>query len=375
MQEATIQPKFPVYKPLIGEKEQELVNECMQTGWISSRGKYVEQFEETLASYLQPEEEARGRAIATSNGTVALHLAMLALGIGAGDEVIAPSFTYIATTNCIEYVGAKTVFCDVDPLTWNARTEDIEGLINQKTKAVICVHLYGNPCKVDELRKLCDSKGLFLIEDCAESLGATWKNQQTGTFGHISTFSFFGNKTLTTGEGGAIYTPIDSIYDRAVRIKSQGLAKHREYWHDIVGYNFRMTNIAAAIGIGQFTRLEYILERKRDIDSMYRKILNGAVEFQQFDQESQSSCWMTSVLTKSESTRDSARRQLQEDGIETRPTFFPVHTMPMHSREYHWLPNTENVATRGINLPSYPELTHSDIRLIAEKVMSATSNP
>jgi perosamine synthetase len=368
MPEMNTQPLFPVYKPLIGDKERELVDDCIKSGWISSRGKYVEQFEDTLAAYLKKDSRTEGRAIATCNGTVALHLAMLALGIGTGDEVIAPSFTYIATTNSIEYVGAKVVFCDVDPLTWNARPEDIECLMNSRTKAVVCVHLYGNPCRAEELRSLCDRKGIFLIEDCAESLGATRNGQQTGTFSHISTFSFFGNKTLTTGEGGAVFTEIDSIYDRSLRIKSQGLAKHREYWHDIVGHNFRMTNIAAAIGVGQFTRINDVLSRKREIDLKYRQLLEGTFEFQQVDKESDSSCWMTTVLMRSESARDAARRSLKENGIETRPSFFPIHTMPMYSRTYHRLPNTESIALRGINLPSYPELTDSDISFISEKI-------
>lgn len=365
---------YPVYSPSIGHLEKEFVLDCLETTWISSRGKYVDMFEHSLSAYIEPDPKKRGEAIAVSNGTVALHLAMLALGVSAGDEVIVPSFTYIASTNCVEYVGATPVFADCNESDWGIDPAEVLRLITPKTKAVICVHLYGVPTDAKLLRKICDDNGIFLVEDCAESLGAVIHGQQTGKFGHIATYSFFGNKTITTGEGGAIYTEIQSIYDRAVRLKSQGLAMHREYWHDIIGYNFRMTNIAAAIGVAQMSRIDEILERKRQIDQAYQDELHeSGCSFQKVHSSGESSAWMTTPLFSSEKERDYVRSYLRGKGIETRPTFFPVHTMPMYATRYYWLKTTEDISLRGINLPSYPSLQDNDIAAISGSVKDAIS--
>lgn len=368
--------QIPVYEPLLGDLEERYALDAIRSTWISSRGKYVNQFEEKLASYISGELLSPGRAIAVANGTLALHLSMLALGIKRGDEVIVPSFTYIATSNCVEYVGATPIFADCNLSDWCISIDSVQKLITPKTKAVIAVHLYGVPSNLSELRKLCDKHNLFLVEDCAESLGANIDGIHCGREGHISTYSFFGNKTITTGEGGAIYTEIDSIYDRALSIKSQGLAKHREYWHDIIGYNFRMTNVSAAIGCAQMERIDEILSKKRTIDSTYRSLLTSDLcSFQNLHIGMSTSAWMTALLVESERKRDAIRSKLYDCGVETRPTFFPVHTMPMYSQNYSYLPSTESIALRGLNLPSSPKLTIEQVEHISSIILQAVKNP
>ena len=235
--------KYPVYQPSIGKKEKQNVLECLESTWISSKGKFISQFENSFSEFIGVKH-----SVAVCNGTVALHVALLALGIGEGDEVIVPSFTYIASVNAIKYTAAKPVFIDSDFKTWQLDPTKIEENISGKTKAILVVHLYGQPCEMDTISAIAKKHNLFIIEDCAEAFGSLYNGKHVGTFGDISTFSFFGNKTITTGEGGMVVTNNSSLYEKSVHLKGQGLAKNREYYHDIIGYNYRMTNICAAIG-------------------------------------------------------------------------------------------------------------------------------
>ena len=252
--------KIPIYAPNLSGNEKKYVLDCLDSTWISSKGEYINRFETAFASYIDSKHAA-----SVCNGTVALHLALVALGIGPDDEVIVPTLTYIASVNSIVYTGAKPVFVDSLASSWQMDTEDVKRKITAKTKAILCVHLYGQACNMDELVKIAKENNLYLIEDCAEAIGSKYKNQHVGTFGDVATFSFFGNKTITTGEGGMVTTNDETIHDRLVHFKGQGLAKHREYWHDVVGYNYRMTNICAAIGLAQLERVEEVLKRKKEI--------------------------------------------------------------------------------------------------------------
>ncbi|MFN4769307.1 MAG: DegT/DnrJ/EryC1/StrS family aminotransferase, partial [Candidatus Kapaibacterium sp.] len=251
---------IPVYAPSLHGKELEYVSDCITGGWISGRGAYVQEFENRFAEYI-------GATNATSvcNGTVALHLALMALGIGPGDEIIVPTFTYIAPVNAAIYCGATPVFVDCDRETWQIDPAEVERRVTSKTKAVIAVHLYGQAAPMTELQKVCRKHRLFLVEDCAEAFGTYIGSQHVGTFGDISVFSFYGNKTITTGEGGMVVAADETLFQRAVHLKGQGLAKYREYWHDVVGYNYRMTNICAAIGLAQLEQAEAFIARKRAI--------------------------------------------------------------------------------------------------------------
>lgn len=356
--------KIPIYKPDLTGKEKEYVLDCLDSTWISSKGKYISLFEDAFAKYIDVKHAA-----SVCNGTVALHLALLALGVGQGDEVIVPTLTYIASVNAISYVGAIPVFCDSLPGNWQMDPADVEKKITAKTKAVMAVHLYGHPCDMDALSKICKAKEIFLIEDCAESIGSEYKGKKTGTFGDISTFSFFGNKTITTGEGGMVVTNDETLIKRARHFKGQGLAQHREYWHDVIGYNFRMTNIEAAIGLAQLEKVNLFIEKKLAIANQYKEAFkNGPVQFHQADDNVLHTYWMCSILVPEAGDREKLRKYLAEKGIETRPLFYPIHTMPMYSHNFQKHAVAEDLGWRGINLPSYPGLNSDEMKLIIDSI-------
>jgi perosamine synthetase len=354
---ANMEIKIPVYQPSLSGNEKKYVNECLDSTWISSKGKFISEFEKGFADYIQIKH-----ATAVCNGTVAIHLALLALGIGPGDEVIVPTLTYIASVNAITYTGATPVFVDSLPDSWQMDIKDAERKITEKTKAIMAVHLYGNACDMDELVKVCNENNLFLVEDCAEAIGTLYKGKHVGTFGNISTFSFFGNKTITCGEGGMVVTNDETLIDRSVHFKGQGLAKHRQYWHDVVGYNYRMTNIAAAIGLAQLEQIETFLQKKSQVAAWYREGLNNSnIQFHESNDDVYHSYWMCSILVDDASSREPLRDELAKHGIETRPLFYPVHTMPMYSKNFQKHPVAESLGWRGINLPSYPDLTKDQV--------------
>jgi perosamine synthetase len=357
--------KIPVYQPSLNGNEKKYVNECLDSTWISSKGKFVNEFENAFAGYVGVKH-----ATTVCNGTVAIHLALLALGIGDGDEVIVPTLTYIASVNTIAYTGATPVFVDSLIETWQIDPSDVIKKITPKTKAIMAVHLYGHPCDMDSLVAICKEYNLFLIEDCAEAIGTMYKGKHVGTFGDISTFSFFGNKTITTGEGGMVITNDDTLYDRSVHFKGQGLAKHRQYWHDVIGYNYRMTNICAAIGLAQLENIEQVLVNKKRVADTYRNCLEktSIIFHNQIGDDIYHSYWMCSILTTDAKQRELLRAHLEKEGIETRPLFYPVHTMPMYSTQYQRHPIAENLGWRGLNLPSYPGLKTEEIEFICEKI-------
>jgi len=355
--------KYPVYQPNLSGNEKKYVQECLDSTWISSKGKFINQFEKNFSKFTGIKN-----SIAVSNGTVALHVALLALGIGNDDEIIVPTFTYIASVNAIQYTGARPVFVDSDPLTWQIDTKKIEEKISSKTKAIMAVHIYGHPCDMDEIIRIAKKYNLFIIEDCAEAIGSYYEGKHAGMFSDISTFSFFGNKAITTGEGGMVCTNNDSLADLTTRIKGQGLAKNQEYYHDIVGYNYRMTNICAAIGCAQLERIDDILINKRRVAQNYIDGINGLpIEFHKEIGNVKHSYWMFTILVKSENQRIELRNYLKENGIETRPTFHPVHTMPMYN-EGEIFEVAEDLGSKGINLPSYPDLSDSDIKFITDRI-------
>jgi perosamine synthetase len=356
--------KYPVYKPKLIGNEKKYVQECLDSTWISSKGKFINQFEENFSKYLDIKYSA-----SVSNGTVALHAALLALGIGKDDEVIVPTFTYIASVNAIHYTGATPVFVDSKEDTWQMDPEDVKRKLTSKTKAVMAVHLYGGVCEIDELLKICKENNLFLIEDTAEAFGSKYKGKFAGTFGDISTFSFFGNKTITTGEGGMVSTNNKKLYDLVFRIRGQGLAVGKEYFHDIVGYNYRMTNICAAIGSAQLENADDVVIKKRKIAKWYNNQLSGLPI--QLPKESDvvfHTYWMYTLMVNNHSKRDALRSLLLEKGIETRPAFHPAHKMPMYYKEGVLFPAAESMAKKGINLPSFPELNESDVKYISKVI-------
>lgn len=356
--------KIPVYQPSLRGRERDYVLDCLDSTWISSKGKYISEFEQKFSSYTNVKHAA-----CVSNGTVALHLALVILGIGPGDEVIVPTLTYIASVNAITYTGAKPIFVDSERETWQMDPQDVARKVTSRTKAIMAVHLYGHPCKMDELVMLAKQHGVFLIEDCAEAFGTLYKDQHVGSFGDIGTYSFFGNKTITTGEGGMVVTNDETLHSRLVHYKGQGLAAHREYWHDVIGYNYRMTNICAAIGLAQLERASEFIQRKREIAAFYKEHLAGLpVEFHEQAENSFHSYWMSSILVRNAAQRDPLRQHLADSGVETRPVFYPVHTMPMYADRYQRHIVAEDIGWRGINLPSWPDLTDSSVQEICESI-------
>jgi perosamine synthetase len=357
--------KIPVYQPSISGNEKKYVNECLDSTWISSKGKFVVEFEKRFCEYTEV-----NLATTVSNGTVALHLALLALGIGPGDEVIVPTLTYIASVNAISYTGATPVFVDSLKDTWQLDPEDVRRKITARTRAIMAVHLYGHPCDMDTITAIAQEHGVFVIEDCAEAFGSLYKGKHVGSFGDIATYSFFGNKTITTGEGGLVVTNDETLYDRAVHFKGQGLAKHREYWHDVIGYNYRMTNICAAIGLAQLEQADEFIAKKRQIAEWYKQCLAGLpVKVHGEYGDVRHSYWMVSILLEKPEQRDPLRGALSDAGIETRPLFYPVHTMPMYSTKYQKHAVAEDLGWRGINLPSWPELDKDSVQTICEVII------
>jgi perosamine synthetase len=348
---------IPVYRPDLSGNEARYVADCIESTWISSKGSYIAQFESQFARRVGVAE-----ATAVCNGTVALHLAMLALGVGAGDEVIVPTLTYVASVNAVTYAGAVPVFVDSLPDTWQIDPADVRRRLTPRTKAIMAVHVYGHACDMDALRAIAREHRLFLIEDCAEAIGSLYKGRHVGSLGDISTFSFFGNKTMTTGEGGMVVSNDPTLMERSRHFKGQGLAEHREYWHDVVGYNYRMTNICAALGVAQMERLDTFLLRKRALADAYCNGLAGLpVRVHGEHPDVHHSYWMVSILVDDAADREPLRQWLAAQGIETRPVFFPVHTMPIYSGRFQRHPVAEDLARRGINLPSWPAMRDHEI--------------
>jgi perosamine synthetase len=352
---------IPVYRPELGNKEKAYVLQCLESTWISSKGEFIGRFQSDFARFIGAEH-----AVAVTNGTVALHLALLGVGLGPGDEVIVPSLTYIAAVNSIRYVGATPVFADVDAHSWQINPVHVARLITPRTRAILAVHTYGQACDLSALRLLCEKHHLRLIEDCAEAFGTRIGERHVGTFGDVATFSFFGNKTVTTGEGGMVVSRDPKVHALICKLRGQGLAGEKEYWHDIVGYNYRMTNICAAIGVAQMERADELIHRKRALATAMREAMAGLpLDFHLEQPGTTHSFWMISALARSEDERDKLRHALRSEGIETRPVFPPVHTMPMYATGQVGLDVSVNLAARGFNLPSWPGLKPDQVAQIA----------
>jgi perosamine synthetase len=356
--------KIPIYQPSLSGNEKQYVNDCLDSNWISSRGKYVEKFEKKFAEYNEI-----NYATTVSNGTVALHLALVALGIGVNDEVLVPSLTYIASVNSITYTGAKPIFVDSEVAHWQIDPDDIRRKINSKTKAIMVVHLYGHPCNMDAIMDIAKEYDLFVIEDCAEAFGSKYKDKYVGTFGHISTFSFFGNKTITTGEGGMVVTNDQALHQKCLHFKGQGLAKDRQYWHDVIGYNYRMTNICSAIGLAQLEQADEFIAKKRQIAEWYKEGI-GDLPLTMHKQADYCfhTYWIVNILLDDGHQREPLRQFLTSSGIETRPMFYPVHTMPIYSEGSKSLIVAEQLSWRGISLPSWPGLSKADVLYVCDTV-------
>jgi perosamine synthetase len=351
---------IPVYTPSLSGREVEYAMDAVQSGWISSLGKYVDRFEQGIRDVTGAKH-----AIAVSNGSVALHLALHCLDVGPGDEVIVPTFTYIASVNAIALAGATPVFVDVQAEDWLIDPACVERAITPRTKAILPVDLYcavSSPKVIDIAR----ANGLAVVQDCAEVFGTTVDGRHVGLDADVATFSFFGNKTVTTGEGGAVITNDDALGARMRKVKGQGQSFTRRYWHDEIGFNYRMTNICAAIGCAQIERLDALLARKKAIGDLYRRLLAAdGVAFQQVPASVNCSDWLVSALLPAGMDRDAVMAAMATRGVDTRPVFFCAHHMPMYANGQS-LPVSEDIARRGISLPSYPDLGDQDVETVVD---------
>ncbi|HVY61642.1 MAG TPA: DegT/DnrJ/EryC1/StrS family aminotransferase [Planctomycetota bacterium] len=360
--------KYMLAAPDLSGNEAAYVNECLATNWISSKGRFIPEFEAAFARFV-----GTRHAIATCNGTVALHLALLGLGLGPGDEVIVPSLTYVATANAVTYCGARPVFADSDPETWCISPASIERLIGPRTRGIVPVHLYGQPCAMDEIREIARRRGLWVLEDCAEATGSTYDGRQVGSLGACAMFSFFGNKVVTTGEGGMVVTDDDALADRLRLLRGQGMDPHRRYWFPVVGYNFRMTNIEAAIGLGQIERIDKLIADRRRLAAAYRDRLatRAGLTLSPEAPRTRSVFWLFCILVPDAAGRDPLMAALERDGIETRPFFYPLHTLPMYAGHATdgGCPVAVDLAARGINLPTSSYLADADVAAISDAVL------
>lgn len=356
---------FPVAEPALIGNEKAYVMDCLDSTWISSNGKYIACFEEAFASYCQAKH-----GLSCSNGTVALHLALLGLGVGPGDEVIVPTLTYVATANAVTYCGAQPVFVDAESQSWNIDPASIEEKITPRTRGIIVVHLYGLPVDMEPIWALTRKYGIFLIEDAAQAHGAEYGGQRVGSLGDVATFSFYGNKIITTGEGGMVVTNDDGLASRVRQLKGQGMDPDNRYWFPMVGYNYRMTNVAAAIGLAQFEKIEWHLARKREVAGHYARLLARipGVQFQSAPPQSKSVSWLVSIMLGAEISlsRDQVMNALADAGIETRPFFYPMHSLPMYRSLAgdSQFPVADHLSEHGFNLPSSAVLTPQDIETI-----------
>jgi perosamine synthetase len=358
----TSEGRIPVAAPALVGREREYVLDCLDSTWISSSGRYLERFESAFAEFCGVDH-----AVSCCNGTVAVHLALLAQGIGPGDEVIVPTLTYVASANPVVYCGARPVFVDVEPRTWNIDPERIADAITPRTRGIVVVHLYGHPCDMDPILALAERHGLWVIEDAAEAHGATYRGRVAGSMGALATFSFYGNKIITSGEGGMVVCSDAGLAQKVRQLHGQGQDPARRYWFPMVGFNYRMTNIEAAIGLAQLERIDWHTSRRREIAGWYREELAGedGLELSPEEPWAQSAFWIMCAVLDEErfGPRDEAMRALDEAGIETRPFFYPLHTLPMYREGSagEEFPVAEDLARRGLNLPSSAMLTRAEV--------------
>jgi len=341
---------IPVSEPSITEKEIDYVTNAVKSGWVSSIGQYIDAFEKRFAEFV-----GTTYALTTSNGTTALHLALVTLGIKEGDEVIIPDLTFIATANAVTYTGAKPVIVDIERDTWCIDPQSVKKAITAKTKAIIPVHLYGHPANMDVINHIAKEYGLYVIEDAAEAHGAKYRGKKVGNLGDIGVFSFYGNKIITTGEGGMLTTNNEKIYKRAKFLKDHAMSVEKRYWHPEIGYNYRMTNLQAALGLAQLERIDELINKKIQIFEWYKEFFGDiqCIKLNPQKEWAKNVFWMVCLILDTDFgiSRSELMAKLKEKGIDTRPFFYPISQMPMYNSG-KINPVAYDISQRGLNLPS-----------------------
>lgn len=366
--------RLPIMEPSLGGNELKYVSDCIASNWISSQGKYVTSFEDAFKTFVGSQN-----ALCVSSGTTALHLALAALDIGNGDEVIMPDLTFAATANVVIHRGGVPVLADVSRETWTLDPAQIEEKITDRTRAIMPVHLYGHPCDMDPILDIASRHGLKVIEDCAESLGAQYKGRQTGTMGDVGCFSFFANKVITTGEGGMVTTPDPALHSKMAILRDHGMSKEKRYWHLYPGYNYRMTNLQAAVGLAQMERIQDFLAHRADVVARYNEHLGRLRGFQLPPCASwaHNIYWLYSlVIDEAEAgiTRAELAAKLAERGIETRPFFYPVHIQPPYLAFAKGdFSTTEWLSDRGLSLPTANDILLEDVDRVCNAIEEIVS--
>ncbi len=367
---------IPMATPTLGKEELRLVTQCIKSTWVSSAGNFIDEFEKKFALFIGTKY-----AISTSNGTTALHTALLALGIGKGDEVIVPVFSFVASANAIAHTGATPVFVDIDRHTWNIDPNLIEKKITPKTKAIMAVHIYGYPADMEYICRLARKHRLKVIEDAAEAHGASIKTgkvwKKVGAWSDIGCFSFYGNKIITTGEGGMITTNNKRLANKIRMLKNHGMSTTRKYFHPILGYNYRMTNLQAALGVAQLQKINAFLDSRQKIALWYRQYLKNTpgIALPPVDSENFHSVnWLFTIRVNPQfsHTRDGVIALLKKNGIDSRPTFYSLSHLPMYKTDEKFTESHHAFKT-GLSLPSSVNLTKRDIIRICS-VIRKTSN-
>ncbi|MES1147358.1 MAG: bifunctional GNAT family N-acetyltransferase/PLP-dependent aspartate aminotransferase family protein [bacterium] len=359
--------------PSISAKETSYSADAARNGWNNEWAKYIKKFEKDFAAYL-----GRKHAIATSSCTGALHLSLLACGIGEGDEVIVPDITWVATANAVRYCGATPVFADVDPDTWCLDPRSFHKAITAHTKAVMPVHLYGHPAEMESITRIANRHGIKIIEDAAPSIGAECNGQKTGTFGEFGCFSFQGAKLLVTGEGGMLVTDDDALYERALSLWDQGRDPHKTFWISADGWKYKMSNIQAALGLGQLERVDELIEMKRRVWRWYQEGLEDVEGIKLFTEAAyaRSIHWMSSieVLPSAGVTRDQMRHELRQRNVDTRPVFPAISQYPIWPRKQDPQPVAHRIGETAINLPSGVLLRRPQVQYICEQIKSVVAS-
>lgn len=361
-----------LYQPTITKKDIQSVTSSLEKTYLSGNSIIVQNFEKKLAKVCGTKY-----ALACANGTLALHLALLSSGLNTGDEVIVPSLSYIASANTVKYFGGNPVFVDVNEDDWQIDTNLIEAKISKKTKAIMPVHLYGGVPKINEIIEIAKHYKLKIIHDCAESLGSLYKDKHSSSYQDVAIHSFFPNKLITTGEGGVLVTNNFNIYKQAKKLRSQGLKGSEEYDHDVIGYNYRMPAICAALGISQVDKIESNLNKKRLIFDRYRKNLEHTnIKFQKNSLDSESSNWLTVVLLPTRPIRNKLQKYLLTNKVETRKVFKPLHLQKPYKdlNTKKQFPVSEKLGNLGLCLPSSPDLSNNDVDYISNKIIKFLNN-
>lgn len=362
--------QIPIYEPYLSGNEKKYLLSCLKSNWISSKGPYIDKFEKIF------ENLHKGyKALAVSSGTTALHLCLISKGITSGDEVIVPNLTFAASINAIIHAGATPVIVDVDPTTWTIDPNKIREVITEKTKAIMAVHLFGHSCEMDQIVNISKENNLIIIEDCAEAIGTRYKDKRVGTLGDTAAFSFFGNKTITTGEGGMALFKNEEAYNKAKILRDHGMSNSKRYWHEIVGYNYRMTNMQAAIGVAQMERLEDIILTKRKIAENYTNSLSQLSSLSLPIEKNwcYHSYWAYGVILKDINLDiDALQEKFKINEIEIRPFFYPLSEQPPYKsfRKGRSLSNSILLTKKGFLLPSSVNLSDK----MAKKVCDVLSS-